>query len=204
MRGTVSSWRSLAARRTLTGTGAALLAAAVTACTGGGQVPANPVAPGTSATVTTTVATNGQGGEMVSREVRGTLSGRFDFTRTWGSEWWQFYSDSDVTGTLIHLGLSRMFTTHIPNLETGALDNGTFKIVAANGDQIVGTFTGTAAYDPVRADVVHGTATFVVSGGTGRFGGATGSFNATALETLDDPSWMSAKVAWTLDGAVKY
>ena len=97
-----------------------------------------------------------------------------------------------------------MYTTHVPNLVTGALEQGTFRIVAANGDEIHGTYEGVGTYDALRADLVHGAATFVISGGTGRFDGATGTINATFLETLDDPTWASAKVAWTLAGTVNY
>ncbi len=134
----------------------------------------------------------------------GTLDGRFDFTRMWGGEWWQFYSDSHATGTVSHLGLAHVYTTHVPNLVTGALEQGTFRIVAANGDEIHGTYEGAGTYDEHRADLVHGAATFVISGGTGRFDGATGTINATFLETLDDPTWASARVAWTLAGTVNY
>jgi hypothetical protein len=122
----------------------------------------------------------------------------------WGDAWWQFYSDSHATGTVSHLGLSQVFTTHIPNLTTGALEQGTFRIVAANGDEIRGTYEGMGTYDEHRMDLVHGVATFVISGGTGRFRGATGTIAATFLETLDDPTWASAKVAWTLTGTVNY
>jgi hypothetical protein len=52
--------------------------------------------------------------------------------------------------------------------------------------------------------LAHGTARFVISGGTGRFAGATGGVNATFTETFDDPSWASAAVVWTLDGSVSY
>ncbi len=76
--------------------------------------------------------------------------------------------------------------------------------MAANGDQLQGTYEGTFAPDPDRSDVYHATATFVVSSGTGRFAGATGSLATTFLETLDDPTWASAKVTWTLAGTINY
>jgi hypothetical protein len=189
------------------------LVALAAACGGTDQQPVNPASPSVSTAVVaanqavssgTSAAQAGKGPKTVPRYVTGVLDGRFDFTRTWGSEWWQFYSDGDATGTLSHLGLAQLHTTHVPNLTTGALEDGTFTIVAANGDEIRGTYQGGATYDALRADLVHGTATFVISGGTGRFDGATGTITATFLETLDDPTWASAKVAWTLSGTVNY
>ncbi|MGE5362038.1 MAG: hypothetical protein ACM3NQ_23730 [Bacteroidales bacterium] len=181
------------------------LAALAVACSGRGQQTFNPASP-SAVPVAATLATGGgpAAQQGVARQAGGTLNGRFDFTHMWGSEWWQFYSDSDTTGTLSHFGLSRLHTRHTPNLMTGALEQGEFTIVAANGDEVRGTYQGMGTYDPIRADLVHGTATFVVTGGTGRFAGATGSIAATFLETLDDPSWASAAVTWTLAGTINY
>jgi len=193
--------------------GVTTLAALVVACGGIDQQAVNPASPSVSTAAIganqsvssgTAAAQAAKGPKTVPRYVAGTLNGRFDFTHLWGTEWWEFYSDSDAAGTLSHLGLAQVKTRHIPNLETGALEQGTFTIVAANGDEIRGTYEGTATYDAVRADLVHGAATFVISGGTGRFDGATGTITASFLETLDDPTWASAKVAWTLTGTVNY
>jgi len=189
------------------------LVALAVGCGGTDQQPVNPASPSVSTTAIganqavssgTAAAQAAKGPKTVPRDVRGTLDGRFDFTRMWGDEWWQFYSDSHATGTMSHLGLAHVYTTHVPNFATGALEQGTFRIVAANGDEIRGTYEGAATYDALREDLVHGAATFVISGGTGRFDGATGAINATFLETLDDPAWASAKVAWTLAGTVTY
>jgi hypothetical protein len=198
-------------RRLGIGVLAAVVAAAAAACGAEPQPlnPASPSVPAASAAASQPVAAASAvqasiEPRLVPRSVAGTLDGRFDFTRMWGSEWWQFYSDSHATGTVTHLGLAHIYTTHIPNLATGALEQGTFRLVAANGDEIRGTYEGAASYDAERADLVHGEATFTVSGGTGRFAGATGTLHVTFAETLDDPSWASAKVAWTLAGTVNY
>jgi hypothetical protein len=201
-----------ASQRGLLWTGAGILVALAVACGSIDQQPVNPASPSVStaaiganqAVSATAAAQAATGAKTVPRYVSGALDGRFDFTRVWGTEWWEFYSDSHAKGTLSHLGLSQIYTTHIPNLGTGALEQGDFRIVAANGDEIRGTYEGAATYDELRADLVHGAATFVISGGTGRFDGATGTITATFLETLDDPSWASAKVAWTLAGTVNY
>ncbi len=185
------------------------LAALVLACGGNNPGTGNPASPTSSiaavaAAPATSVVSDGHGPATVAREVTGVLGGRFDFTQMWGEQWWQFYSDSTATGTVTHLGLSTLHTRHLPNLETGALDQGTFRIVAANGDEIVGTYEGSATYDAERVDLVRGEAALVISGGTGRFAGATGSFTVAFLEVLDDPTWASAGVTWTLDGIVTY
>lgn len=195
------------AQKTLVCAAAIAVVALAAACGNADRRALNPAGPGTLALrdgVTAGVLPTEAGGRMVAREVEGVLGGRFDFTQTWGEEWWQFYSDSTCTGTVTHLGLSTLHTRHLPNLETGALDQGTFRIVAANGDEIRGTYDGQGVYDPDRADLVHLTATFVITEGTGRFEGATGSFTVTALEVLDDPTWASAGVTWTLGGMVTY
>jgi hypothetical protein len=191
--------------------GALTLATLGVACGGVDQQSVNPAAPTVSTAAVGSIQSASAAAVMAAREpgsvprqLTGQLDGRFDFTRMWGDAWWQFYSDSRATGTLSHLGLSQVYTTHIPNLETGALEQGTFRIVAANGDEIRGTYEGTGTYDEHRMDLVHGMATFVISGGTGRFHGATGTIAATFLETLDDPTWASAKVAWTFTGTVNY
>jgi hypothetical protein len=54
---------------------------------------------------------------------------------------------------------------------------GAFTIVAANGDQISGTFLGTAQVGPVVSIVELAT----ITGGTGRFAGASGSFTIRRL-----------------------
>lgn len=187
---------------------AAIALVALAAACSSGQATVNPAGPtawtsadATFATPPATIRTRTQG-TVVSRSVTGTLNGRFAFIPT-GDEWWEFYSESNSTGTLTHLGLSRMYTRHTPDL-SGTLNEGTFQIVAANGDELTGTYEGSATADPERADVYHGVATFVITAGTGRFAEATGFFNARLVETLDDPTWASAKVVWTLVGTVNY
>ncbi len=191
--------RASEVRRCAPGLGVIALIVLATACAGSGRQPVNPASPSVLAT-----GAPASQSRTVPRHVAGTADGRFDFTHMWGSEWWEFYSDSDASGTLSHLGLTRIHTRHVPNLANGALEQGEFTIVAANGDEIRGTYEGSGTYDPERADLVHGVAAFVITGGTGRFRGATGTFNATFLETLDDPTWASAKVSWSLDGTVNY
>ena len=208
----VATGMPFASQQGLLSAGIGHFAALTMACGGIDRQPVSPASPTMSTAVAaasqsssaTTVLRTAKESATVPRDVKGALDGRFDFTRMWGGEWWQFYSDSHATGTMSHLGLAHVYHHHVPNLVTGALEQGTFRIVAANGDEIRGTYEGAATYDALRADLVHGAATFVISGGTGRFDGATGSLTASFLETLDDPTWASARVSWTLAGTVNY
>jgi len=207
-----ASWRTSVLNRGALRLAVFALVALAVAC-GDGRQPVNPASPsettaatvaGSSGLTAGTAASSAAASQTktVPRQVAGVTAGRFDFTHTWGSEWWQFYSDGDTKGTLSHLGLTRVLTRHIPNLETGALEQGEFRMVAANGDEIRGTYAGSATY--LSAVQLHGVATFIITGGTGRFLHATGTIAATFVETLDDPTWASAKVIWSFDGTVNY
>ena len=139
--------------------------------------------------------------KKVPLDISGIMDGRFVFdVVTW--EPLVFDTIGDVAGTLRgYLGFSKLHTKHRPDSD-GTLPDGEFTIVAANGDEIRGNYAGTAYY--ASADQAYGNALFVISGGTGRFEGATGTINASFVETFDDPSWESAKVTWALIGAVDY
>jgi hypothetical protein len=152
------------------------------------------------ASVATAAGPDSHGVMTVPRLITGVMDGRFTFEQ-WGTEWWEIDTLGDVEGALRHLGLAHMYTRHTPNLD-GTLSNGEFAIVAANGDEIRGTYTGSGEY--ISESEVLGTATFLIEEGTGRFDGASGTINAAFLETLDDPTWASAQVSWTLAGMVSY
>ena len=94
-----------------------------------------------------------------------------------------------------------MYTSHT-TYANGTITNGTFTIAAANGDLIQGTYAASASW--ISADQVVGTATLSITGGTGRFADATGTIQADFLETLDDPTYASAKVTWYLAGTISY
>ncbi len=136
--------------------------------------------------------------ETAPRCVCGVMDGRFAFAGPWTGPW---TTTGDVQGTLRHLGLARMTTQHTTSAE-GTLSDGTFAIVAASGDEIRGSYTATGGW--ISDSQVLGSADLLVEGGTGRFAGATGAFTAAFLETFDDPTWASARVSWTLKGAVGY
>jgi hypothetical protein len=152
------------------------------------------------ASVAMAAAPENQGVGTVPRFISGIMDGRFTFEQ-WGEEWWEIDTLGDVVGTLRHLGLAQMYTRHTPNLD-GTLSNGEFTIVAANGDEIRGTYTGAGEW--ISDTEVLGAATFLIVEGTGRFTEVSGTINVAFLETFDDPTWASAKVTWTLQGMVSY
>lgn len=143
-----------------------------------------------------------QGPNTVPRNVTGVLNGTFTFEQ-WGSEWWEIYTNGEATGTVQHLGLSTLYTRHTPTV-SGDLVDGTFEIVAANGDELRGTYDGFAAATSNTFLAYAGEATLVITGGTGRFAGATGTIDATFLETFTDYSYALAVTRWTLAGTVNY
>lgn len=141
--------------------------------------------------------------KTVPRYVCGVLDGTFAFEQ-WGTNWWEIYSIGEATGMLRHLGAVQMATKHTPNLDY-TLSDGVFTIVAADGDEIRGTYSGFITWVSGDGLQYHGTATFVISEGTGRFSHASGTINATFFEIITDPIyWSSAAVTWTLSGLVSY
>ena len=113
-----------------------------------------------------------------------------------------FRTVSTASGTASHLGLVTMRSDHCfapPNLIT----QGRMTIVAANGDELRLTYTGTCTPGtPSPGDVVTCTTRNVVVGGSGRFEDATGTANVTAHVTfVAGPSWPGT---WTWEGTLGY
>ena len=81
----------------------------------------------------------------------------------------------EATGNATQLG---SFTLEIPHLVNQALrtGTGTYVFTAANGDELTADFTGQATVLSPGVIATHETA--VITGGTGRFAGASGSFIA--------------------------
>jgi len=82
------------------------------------------------------------------------------------------------TGNATHLG---RFTVEIPHLVNtmNRTSTGTYQFTAANGDTLTAGFTGQATLTAPGVLSVVETAT--ITGGTGRFAGATGSFSVERL-----------------------
>jgi hypothetical protein len=91
----------------------------------------------------------------------------------------------DVTGTG-HTSQLGNYSGHYRECldpATGAVTGGTFTLTAANGDKVFGTYSGQAVptNDP---SVVHYEDPGVITGGTGRFAGASGVMTTSGLANL--------------------
>jgi hypothetical protein len=82
--------------------------------------------------------------------------------------------DGSGTGNATHLGRYTVTFEAVVNLET-LMGVGTMSFVAANGDSIFTTFNGQATPTP-DPNIFLVVELETITGGTGRFAGATGSF----------------------------
>jgi hypothetical protein len=91
---------------------------------------------------------------------------------------------SQGTGTYSHLGKTT-FTLDFIALPTGPTTvavTGTGTLVAANGDQVFVTLTGTATVQslvPAIGEIIDTTLVSTITGGTGRFSDASGTVTST-------------------------
>ena len=86
------------------------------------------------------------------------------------------------SGQATQLGHFEVSIPHVTNRSNGTVV-GTYEFTAANGDTLTADFTGRATPTDVPG-VVSVAVTATITGGTGRFDGATGSFVAERLVTM--------------------
>ncbi|MGH2728387.1 MAG: hypothetical protein ACRDKS_15570 [Actinomycetota bacterium] len=87
------------------------------------------------------------------------------------------------TGKSSHLGKYSLVAQESIHLETLAVSEGSFTLTAANGDTISGTYAGRGTPDG-EPGVIAFRASGPVTGGTGRFAGATGELTFTGVADL--------------------
>jgi hypothetical protein len=87
----------------------------------------------------------------------------------------------DDTGRATHLGAYAYHSNECFNGATGAFD-GTFTMTAANGDTISGTYAGVVV--SVVGDLGFYEQDNAITGGTGRFAGASGAFHLSGIANL--------------------
>ena len=87
--------------------------------------------------------------------------------------------DVEAMGKATHLGQFTLDIPHIVNRTTRTAV-GTYEFTAANGDTVFAEFTGIATPTSVPG-VLYIEETATITGGTGRFAGATGSFLSERL-----------------------
>jgi hypothetical protein len=106
-------------------------------------------------------------------------------------------------GVATHVGLLSMTGSHCSPDWGAPLLGGEFTLVAANGDTIVGTYTGTIEpFEPAEGAIMVGEIDNVITGGTGRFAGATGGFVIAMRGVLHFTSPMTVTQTW--DGTISY
>jgi hypothetical protein len=117
---------------------------------------------------------NATGAGVLSNVAEVPFKGRLEGTATITPGTPPFVSVSiEGTGNATHLG---RFTVQIPHVvhTTNRTSTGTYEFIAANGDTLTASFTGQATLTAPGILSIVETAT--ITGGTGRFADATGSF----------------------------
>ena len=79
-------------------------------------------------------------------------------------------ADVEAMGKATHLGRFTLDIPHVVNRANGTAV-GSYVFTAANGDTLTANFTGTAT--PIGGGVLYIEETATITGGTGRFAGAT-------------------------------
>jgi len=87
--------------------------------------------------------------------------------------------DVEAMGKATHLGQFTLDIPHVVNRANGTAV-GPYEFTAANGDKVYAEFTG-LAMPTATPGVLYIDETATVTGGTGRFAGATGSFTVERL-----------------------
>jgi hypothetical protein len=102
---------------------------------------------------------------------------------------------SSGTGTASHIGrfeIAEPNNSVVRNADGSLVVTGTAIITAANGDQIFATHSGLITF---QDGMVQVDAEFTITGGTGRFTGATGSFESNRA---------FGEESYTFDGTIDY
>ena len=92
--------------------------------------------------------------------------------------------DIEGGGQATHLGNFEVSVPHVTNRSNGTAV-GTYAFTAANGDTLTADFTSQVTPTDVPG-VVNVAVTATITGGTGRFEGATGSFDAERVVDMAD------------------
>ena len=99
------------------------------------------------------------------------------------------------TGQATYLGRFTLGADFAVNVTNGTA-SGTFTMTAANGDRIVGTSLGVGT---IEGGIANITETYTITGGSGRFSGASGTIVITRV--LDETTHLSAAL---MKGAIDF
>lgn len=135
------------------------------------------------------VTAAGNGDNLQPRPFMGSMSGEgtFDFTTgaclgITGAPWQSF---GYLAGNLTHLGNSEWFGSHCSTLDGQQLVNGEGTLVAANGDELWMTYTAELISPFIVPGVLIYAQNNIVTGGTGRFEGASGELLTIVYLTIE-------------------
>ena len=112
---------------------------------------------------------------------------------------------SEASGTASHLGAVSISASHCTPV-ADVLADGEWTFVAANGDKLYMTYTGTCSpfpLPPVGETITCHTQNTIV-GGTGRFTNATGEVHVTGLVTWTGFGAPFLPASFTWDGTISY
>ena len=112
---------------------------------------------------------------------------------------------SESSGTASHLGFVSMSSSHCTPA-TNVITGGQWTFVAADGDEVYMTYSGTCVpfpLPPVGETITCHTPAAIV-GGTGRFTNATGVTHVTGVVTWTGFGAPLLPATWTWDGSISY
>jgi hypothetical protein len=141
--------------------------------------PTSPTSPSSASLSIASSEANATGAGVLSTDHEVPFKGSLEGTATITPGTPPFLSVSiEATGNATHLG---RFTVEIPHVvnTTNRTSTGTYEFTAANGDTLTAGFTGQATLTSPGVLSIVETAT--ITGGTGRFADATGSFTVERL-----------------------
>jgi hypothetical protein len=112
-------------------------------------------------------------------------------------------TDSWGTGQVTHLGLTTFVSSHCQAPMGDVIHGGAFTLVAADGNTIRGTYSiNVDPFEFGEGAVLTGSSPNVITGGTGRFAGASGAFLSHFRGVLHLAAPM--ELTWWLDGEINY
>ena len=137
----------------------------------------------------------------VERPFQGRIDGQFVAAPTQDPK--VYVGGAQAVGKATHVGAFTKVTSDVSDLTTGAV-TGSFTMTAANGDHVTGVFAGFIVFGSAP-----GTFSWVlqatITGGSGRFSGATGEFVFVAEGALViTDGVVYGKYTEAFDGTIDY
>ena len=147
--------------------------------------------------------------QTITKNIQGSFQGAFTvtpFEELDGDGNWGMIT-AEGKGNFMHLGLSNLaFDMKAKSAEDYSYDTliGTITITAANGDKIMADFSGIITYINVDADLTLGNfdGTYTISGGNGRFNGASSGPNNINFVARIGPDHLSGSFGGNLGGNI--